>query len=130
ADETRQSGQRAVREIEKVYQATGLRLADSGDLFGALVMFAKPLQRDLLLPVRDEESHRRRVACYLRYTLRPTLLGVIPHKGGVLQAAFSADGRRLVTASEDGTARVWDAATGQPLTSPLPGRGPVTCAAF
>ena len=28
-------------------------------------------------------------------------------------AAFSPDGSRIVTASEDNTARIWDAATGQ-----------------
>src|SRR5262249_19606782 len=32
---------------------------------------------------------------------------------------FSPEGGRVVTVSEDRTARVWDAATGQPLTSPL-----------
>jgi hypothetical protein len=35
-------------------------------------------------------------------------------------AHFSPDGRRIVTASMDSTARVWDAATGQPLMPPLP----------
>ena len=36
---------------------------------------------------------------------------------------FSRDGRRLATASEDGTARVWDAATGEPVTPLLPHGG-------
>ena len=38
-----------------------------------------------------------------------------------LSAAFSPDGKRIVTASSDKTARVWDAATGQPIGEPLKG---------
>ena len=44
-----------------------------------------------------------------RGTLRATLSG---HQGPINDAAFSADGSRVVTASDDNTARVWDAKTG------------------
>ena len=37
------------------------------------------------------------------------------HDGAVMSAAFSPDGRRIVTASGDQTARIWDAATATPL---------------
>ena len=39
----------------------------------------------------------------------------------VMSAAFSPDGTRIVTASLDRTARVWDAATGKPIGEPLKG---------
>ena len=58
--------------------------------------------------------------------LARTLTG---HTRGVLGVAFSPDGRLLATASRDGTARVWDPATGDCLrtltghTSELSGRG-------
>ena len=38
------------------------------------------------------------------------------HKLEVSVASFSPDGRRVVTASRDDTARVWDATTGTPVT--------------
>ncbi len=41
------------------------------------------------------------------------------HKGGILYAAYSPDGTKIVTASDDHTARVWDAQTGKQLTPPL-----------
>jgi hypothetical protein len=46
------------------------------------------------------------------------------------RAAFSADGRCVATASSDGTARVWDATTGQPITPPLQHDFPVSSVAF
>ncbi|WP_437926558.1 protein kinase [Sorangium sp. So ce291] len=41
---------------------------------------------------------------------------VLGHPDGLLCASYSPDGRRIVTASRDGTARVWNAdGTGQPI---------------
>ena len=37
------------------------------------------------------------------------------HSGPVSSAAYSPDGQSIVTASEDQTARIWDAATGEEL---------------
>lgn len=36
-------------------------------------------------------------------------LECLGHTGGINSASFSPDGRRIVTASEDGTAKIWDA---------------------
>ncbi|NMC20014.1 MAG: WD40 repeat domain-containing protein, partial [Thermogutta sp.] len=43
------------------------------------------------------------------------LLVLKGHTNWVLSAAYSPDGRRIVTASEDNTAIVWDAETGEEL---------------
>ncbi|HEX8162304.1 MAG TPA: hypothetical protein VF538_10555 [Pyrinomonadaceae bacterium] len=44
------------------------------------------------------------------------LAPIVGHRRGVNTFAWAADSRRLLTASEDGTARVWDARTGASLT--------------
>jgi Flp pilus assembly protein TadD len=46
------------------------------------------------------------------------------------KASFDRDGGRILTASGDGTARLWDARTGAPLTPPLEHRGPVSTASL
>ena len=52
------------------------------------------------------------------------------HNDRVLSASFDKDGRRIVTASQDYTARIWDAKTGAALGAPLPHRGLVRQALF
>jgi WD40 repeat protein len=48
-----------------------------------------------------------------------------------VSAAFSPDGRRIVTTSVDRTARLWDAETGKPIDEPLTGHASaVNSAAF
>ena len=55
-------------------------------------------------------------------------LAVLPgHGDEVYSAAFSPDGRRIVTASEDQTARIWDAATAK-LLAVLSGHDDAVCA--
>lgn len=55
---------------------------------------------------------------------------MMEHRGNVLHAQFSPDGLRVVTASTDNTARLWDALTGKPIGSPMVHKGPVMRARF
>ena len=47
------------------------------------------------------------------------LTGPMLHGSGVSMVRFSADGRQVVTACNDGAATVWDSLTGQPLSEPF-----------
>src|SRR5204863_8945204 len=57
-------------------------------------------------------------------------LAVFGHSSVVNAANWSPDGKRVVTASHDGTARIWDAATGAELVVLSGHRGAVDTAAF
>lgn len=48
----------------------------------------------------------------------------------VVSVQFSPDGTRLLTASLDHSARIWDAHTGQPLTEPMKQSGAITMAQY
>jgi WD40 repeat protein len=52
------------------------------------------------------------------------------HANRVWYARFSPDGRWVATASEDNTARIWNAKTGFPITEPLTHRAMVTSLAW
>ena len=84
-------------------------------------------------PGRHADRHRqcttRRRRCGTRSTGTP-LARLKGHTGGVTSVAFSPDGTRIVTGSEDRTAKVWDARTGTPLLELKGHTGRVASVAF
>jgi hypothetical protein len=79
--------------------------------------------------VLDECPTRRRgwEWQYLKRLCHADLLTLNGHADAVNGVAYSPDGTRLASASSDGTARIWDAITGQQLLT-LPGHSNVVCA--
>ena len=70
------------------------------------------------LPAADESF--RQANAGLNQTSSPGVIGTpMEHDAIIYSAQFSPDGQRIVTASKDGTARVWDAATGDPIGEPM-----------
>lgn len=72
---------------------------------------------------------------YYAATIRDAATGALlhsleAHSGGVVSAAFTADGQRIVTASVDGSAIIWEVAAGRALVKLDAHSGSVTSASF
>src|SRR5262249_38055889 len=67
---------------------------------------------------------------HLRGLCRRKALPLLGHTGGVSGVAFSGDGKRVASGSDDGTIKVWDAATGQDKLTLRGHTGGVTSVAF
>ncbi len=113
--------------LVRIAVASGIRLLEQGDTTGALPWYAEALMFDLGDPDATE-THRLRLGILLDQC--PSLDGLFAHGRPINWAALDPSGRRLVTAGGDGTARVWDVATGSALTPALPHDGPVNRAGF
>ena len=59
------------------------------------------------------------------WQIQDRLIHVFGHDAEVTAMAFSPDGSRFLTASEDGTAQLWDTATGRPEGEPLVHGSPI-----
>ena len=63
----------------------------------------------------DPSRHSAWEAQFLRTRAQPWLVALKGHDNPVTSVAFSPDGKTILTGSDDNTARVWDAASGQEL---------------
>ncbi len=113
--------------LARLHVATGNRLAEEGDLTGALPWFVEALRLEEGNAER-EYAHRMRIGVTLDRC--PKLAQLWFHRGGVHAAEFNVDGTRVVTAGNDGRAQVWDTVTGAAVGRPLEHAGPVRHATF
>jgi len=83
-------------------------------------------------PPGQPMQHRfwRRAVNFLRRRASVRHYSGMRHEGSVLAVAFSPDGRRVLTGSEDGTARLWSTDSGEPLGQPMPHKDSVLAVAF
>jgi WD40 repeat protein len=127
----------AYRESEERRQAqilaartsitAGTSRVTEGEIFEGLLWFTEALKLDGAGSPR-EMVHRMRLGAILEHV--PTLRRMWFHAGIVNVAAFSPDGRFVLTAGADGIAYLWDTDTGQAVGPPVVHRGPITSASF
>jgi WD40 repeat protein len=102
------------QQLAGLHLANGLRLVDEGRTFEALPWLVEALRLDQGFPAR-EELHRARLSALL--TRAPRLAHVWFHSHRLGHAAFSPDGRRVVTAGGNEIC-VWDADSGAAVLGP------------
>ena len=87
------------------------------------VKASETFENDLNAPLEVDQA--------LRSGLKrlPTFINQFNHEGAVTSASFSPDGNTLVTASDDQTARLWNADTGEEIAT-LNHEGAVSAASF
>jgi WD40 repeat protein len=106
----------------------GLTLCEEGNLSAGMLWLGRSLQ---MAPEGADDLDRAIRANLGGWSRRlPAVRMVFAHQGDVYGAAFSPTGKVVLTGSEDGTARLWDAATGRPLGAPLEHPGQVRGVAF
>jgi WD40 repeat protein len=97
-------------QVVRQYVNRSMRLAEEDNPLAALPWAARAMYTERGVEY-VENMHRTRVGVLLRQC--PRLEQLWFHDDALTSAEFSPDGRRAVTASKDGTARLWDVSDGE-----------------
>jgi WD40 repeat protein/serine/threonine protein kinase len=109
-----QAEQTAKMTLSTAEFSQAIRLIGQAGRSDALAHLAQSLAAN---PANEAALTRLTTLLSYHSWMLPTLM--LKHSGPVASAQFSPDGSRILTASSDHTARVWNARTGEPLTGPL-----------
>lgn len=123
AAEARRMERIARERLNQMNSREGVRLLEENDPLAALVPLtdaANSSESDALASLRLAFAQRQ----------APRLFYSVSCGSPILSAETDSDGARFVTATQDGIARIWDAATGQPLTPEMRHEKAIRHAAF
>jgi len=118
----RQRGQQ--RQIQ-VYEEQGLRELQRGEDLRALVYLSKAYSE-----TKNPGVSLLTALAQASKAAEAQLVSLEGHEGWVFGAGFSPDGDRIVTASEDKTAKIWDTHSGKVLLTLIGHQKMVVSAAF
>jgi hypothetical protein len=122
--------QQAQLQESRAVSSLARQATASGDAMTGMLATLAVLPKDPVKPDRplSAAAAATLLDAWLRNREKHGLLG---HAGAVLSVAFSPDGKRVVTGSQDNTARVWDLSGQTPAATRLDGhRGWVLSVAF
>jgi WD40 repeat protein len=105
-----------------------LAICAGGDVGRGMLRLAEALETAPSDAADLKRAIRANLVAWSRHQMQ--LTNLLRHSDLIHFVAFSPDGRTAVTASPDGTARLWDAFTGAPRGAPLRHDGGVMQAAF
>ena len=111
-----------VMQAREVSLQTSLVLTGAAEAAADQKLFDRSLRLGLLAAKASvlHPAHATAPAVLSRAADASTLRTLfIEHGDVVISASFSPDGKRVLTASLDKTARVWDAVTGKPVGEPM-----------
>lgn len=128
--ELEQARRTAEDEASRYAAAVGAQMLAQGKLIEALKIVRPTLGQQF-----TSEAFNRKPAAWSSLAQAVGALEDTPgtlrgHNDQVVAATFSPDGRRIITASRDGTARIWDSVSGRMIHSLEGHTGPVMSAAF
>jgi len=119
--------QASLSRLVRLDVANGIRWLDEEDLPASLLWFTEALRLDRR-NANHEFLHRVRIAAVFRNCPKMTQMWF--HGGPLSSAHFDPKGERVVTASQDQTAQVWDARSGEPSGAAARHTGTVRVAKF
>jgi WD40 repeat protein/serine/threonine protein kinase/tetratricopeptide (TPR) repeat protein len=127
--EEREQRKKVEWQLARETLGRGLELCDQGDAAVGALWLGRGLDQAARAEATDlERLARLNLAQWVSQL--PLMRAVLRHSKPVVAAAFSPDGRTVLTRSKDGTARLWDVATGRPIGEPLLTPGPIWAVAF
>jgi len=133
ADERSQATNTAARESARQSARAQLSVARFENARGRRFEAALAALRGMVLPFnyREDFSQTELWTELVRaYSADGLLVPPLQHAGAVRVVAFDPTGERVVTGSDDKTARIWNARTGEPLGKPLQLGNQVQAVAF